>query len=372
MQGIELLTRRLRHHGRSQHASGAMHEQHAQVGVALFADTPQSSVLARRILFGRDAEPTGKVAAALHVGDIDKRRGHACSSHQADARHGHQQLAACTVVRHHLELGGDLLDAILQLMHLFEQHLHGRAQQLRQGAVDIADEPRHLGQACLGPHRNVQAKLATEAPHGVDVLRARGHPQRARSMHRLQGLLLDRLDAHRLDVAVARRFQKRRCVGRVRLVAANVGSDIRRRQQQYIDAQAGQPACPVMGRATVLHDHQRHHAVEKPALELRARQAVRFNAAPLLVGHAQLIYRFGQVNGHDHAFSALINLSAARTIHFGLLHVGCRPSRQMKVGWHIDAEKMWGSPSHQSSRRPQAPLVGTLRASHSGAAYRER
>ena len=25
-----------------------------------------------------------------------------------------------------------------------------------------------------------------------------------------------------------------------------------------------------------------------------------------------------------------------------------------------------------SSRRPQAPLVGTLRASHSGAAYRER
>ena len=25
-----------------------------------------------------------------------------------------------------------------------------------------------------------------------------------------------------------------------------------------------------------------------------------------------------------------------------------------------------------SSRRPQAPLVGTLRATHSGAAYRER
>jgi hypothetical protein len=38
------------------------------------------------------------------------------------------------------------------------------------------------------------------------------------------------------------------------------------------------------------------------------------------------------------------------SIHLGLHRVDCRPSHHMKAGWHIDAAKMRGSPSHHSTR----------------------
>jgi hypothetical protein len=54
----------------------------------------------------------------------------------------------------------------------------------------------------------------------------------------------------------------------------------------------------VVGRAAGFHDDQAHRAIDEPALELGARQALGFNDAPLVVSDGELENGFGQIHGH--------------------------------------------------------------------------
>lgn len=86
-------------------------------------------------------------------------------------------------------------------------------------------------------------------------------------------------------------------VAGIGLVTTHVGANVLG-HQAHLDAQAIEPACPVVSRATDLHDHRGHGSVGKPALELGAGQALGFNDAPVLVGDGDLKNRFDQVSGH--------------------------------------------------------------------------
>jgi len=98
-------------------------------------------------------------------------------------------------------------------------------------------------------------------------------------------------------------------------------------------------------------------------------------AAPLGISLTQLKHRFGDVYPDDHAAGGLNIGNAGCSIHLGLLRVGRRPPHHMKAGWHIDAAKTRGSPSHQFNADAKTghafgillARFGALRASRSGA-----
>jgi len=131
-------------------------------------------------------------------------------------------------------------------------------------------------------------------------------------MQALQGLLFDRLDAHRGDVGAAVRLEQRRGIGRIGLVALDVGAHVARRQQPHLDAEATEPAGPVVRGATGFHHHQADAAVRKPALELAAGKALAFDDLPVVIGDGELEDVLCQIDGDG------------RSIHLGLLPVGLR------------------------------------------------
>ena len=81
-----------------------------------------------------------------------------------------------------------------------------------------------------------------------------------------------------------------------------------------------------MGRATGFHHHQPHLAIDEPALELVACQAMGFQYLPMRIGHGQLEHALCQVNGDS------------SSIHVGLLSLmsADNPSH-MSASWHDDA-----------------------------------
>jgi hypothetical protein len=108
-----------------------------------------------------------------------------------------------------------------------------------------------------------------------------------------------RLHAHRADLGAARRLDQGAGIGRIGLVALHIRAHIGRGQQAHLDAQPIEPARPVVGRAASFHDHQADAAVDEPALELGAGEAVLFDHAPGGIGHGELEDGLGQIDAHD-------------------------------------------------------------------------
>jgi len=176
------------------------------------------------------------VARVLEVCDLAGGGGHQCGGgEQAHAGHGQQRLACWRLSGQVCELYLELADAGLEEADLLDQHSHGGTQPYRQGTGWIGQLPADLLQAQAAALADVDAELATEAAQRVDTGGASGHPQTARSMQGLQCLLLDAFDAHRLQLRAAQRLDERRGVGRVGLVAPDVGAHVLSRQQRDSD-----------------------------------------------------------------------------------------------------------------------------------------
>ena len=161
-------------------------------------------------------------------------------------------------------------------------------------------------------------------------------------MQALQRLLLDRFDLHRHDVRTARRFQQCRRIGSIGLVAFDVSTDVARRQQTNLDAQRLNLPRPIVCAAAGFHHDQPHIAVGKEAFELRARQAMLLDDAPVRIGHGDLEDTFCEINGHG------------CSIHHGLLLVALTLTPH-DASWHDDADRsggvhpITGSDSHRRS-----------------------
>jgi hypothetical protein len=176
--------------------------------------------------------------------------------------------------------------------------------RIGEHAGDLLDADARAG-------RDHDTELATEAAQCIDARGAGCHPQRAGAVQALQCLLLDRFDAHRDDLGTAHRLEQGGGIGRIGLVALDVRTDVSRRQQLNLDAQSIEPARPVVGGATGLHDNPSDRSIDEPALELTAREAVALDDLPLVISDGELEDVLCQVNGDG------------RSIHLGLLPVRC-------------------------------------------------
>jgi hypothetical protein len=110
-------------------------------------------------------------------------------------------------------------------------------------------------------------------------------------------------------------LRERTGIGSIGLVALDVGAYVRRRQQPDLDSLRVEPARPVMRAATRLHHHQTHRTVGKPAFELRARETLLLDRAPIVIGDRQLEDGFRKIHSH--------NGQSSGSIHVGLLLVDC-------------------------------------------------
>src|SRR4029450_12258604 len=86
-QAIDGLAGTNRDAGGAQHGARAVSEQHAQIAVAAFGDASEVAGAARRMLFGREAEPGGEVPRIVKVADVARSRGnHGGGGGEAGAR----------------------------------------------------------------------------------------------------------------------------------------------------------------------------------------------------------------------------------------------------------------------------------------------
>ena len=289
----------LRGRGGAQHTSGAVGQQHAQIAIPALGDVAQVARVARAVFLGREAKPAGEVACVLEVAHIaGGRRNHRGGRQQANARNGQQRGARRAQASRLGQLALQLGDARFQQANLLDQQASCCADQVGHGGVRIGQHPGDDLDAGASSHGDGDAELTAKAAQGVDARSARAHPQAADAVQPLQGLLLDRFDAHRANVGCAGGFQQGSGIGRIGLVASHIGAHVLGRQQLDFDAQASEPARPVVGRAARLHDDQADIAIGKPALELGARQALGFDHAPGRIGHGQLEDGLCQIDGN--------------------------------------------------------------------------
>src|SRR5207237_8434997 len=92
-------------------------------------------------------------------------------------------------------------------------------------------------------------------------------------MQRRNRLVLDRLDRHRVNLLIARRFEQGFRVGAIGLVAAHVSMDVVRRQQPDDVAELFELARPMVRRAARFEQYSGWRLLCKVRKESIARQA---------------------------------------------------------------------------------------------------
>ena len=177
------------------------------------------------------------------------------------------------------------------------------------------------------------------------ILAEYGFKQRQRELERgrLQRLLLDGFHPHRHDVGATSRFEQGASIGRVGLVPFYVGPDIGGGQELDLNAQAIEPAPPMMRGTTGFHDHQPDITVVEPAFELAAGQALLLDDFPMRIGNSDLEYTLGQINCNG------------SSMHFGLLSLKTDPHPHEHRQRQLGAEKTGESiPSFHRTLRDNA------------------
>jgi hypothetical protein len=89
-------------------------------------------------------------------------------------------------------------------------------------------------------------------------------------VERGQDLLVHGLHWNGSDIVVPARLQDALGVGAIRLVAANVGTDVVRRQQQHLVAEPLDFTRPVVSRTTRFHYHRGRRLLRQKGQELMA------------------------------------------------------------------------------------------------------
>ena len=130
-----------------------------------------------------------------------------------------------------------------------QQHRHaGRFDQQRANV-------RH---DALCADRNEDAEFAQQATEGIEPRGSRREPGGSQAMQRGNGLMLDRLDGHGVNLLVSIRFEEPFRIGAVGFIASDVRPHVVRGQQPHGMPEWLQLARPVMSRTAGLeHDGRR-------------------------------------------------------------------------------------------------------------------
>ena len=113
------------------------------------------------------------------------------------------------------------------------------------------------GMTFRAPNRDEHAELAQQPTDGIEARRPLRHPRAAQPMQGDKGLVRRCLERHRSDVLVTVGLEDALHVGAVGLIAADVGPNQVRRQEDDAMAQLLDASRPELRRAARFHHHRR-------------------------------------------------------------------------------------------------------------------
>ena len=336
-QSVERSASTLSRSCREQHGPGAMDQQGSKVRIALFADAPEPSPFAGRVLPGSQTQPADKVTAGGEALNLDHRGAQRGGGERSDAWNLQQSIDDRIVIVQAGELAVDVLAALFERVDLSEQFEQASVQQHRHGNVRAGQRIANGRNGPWRANRDADTKLAQAAAQKVEAPSTGGHPLRAQAMQLLQGLLIDRFDRHGADIRTACCLDQRRGVGRIGLVSPDIGSGVLSRQQHDLVTLTTQPAGVVVSRATGFHNDAACRPVDEEPVETRPAQALPLDNMPALIGQGDLEDILCQVN------------TDSRSIYGGLLLLGLADA--LHPAWHIDAESFRQEESISSFER---------------------
>jgi hypothetical protein len=160
-------------------------------------------------------------------------------------------------------------DLIIDQGELSSQHRQASSCLSRHAFVVIDDEPDESTQA-LPPNRRGKPELRHVASDRIRELDALAHEHQPNAMQHHDALLLDALPLDEAHSRASHRLTDRLGIGRVVLLALDVGLHIAWRHQPDLMAELGQLACPMMRRGAGLDPDQAGRKLGEEGKELRS------------------------------------------------------------------------------------------------------
>lgn len=183
--------------------AGAVGEQHADIAVAAFVDSAESSALAARSFAGRQSEKTRQVpGGAEAVGISDS--GYECGGGQeSDSRDGSQEGDGRSVGGDGLELSLGEGDVVVEGSNLLDEADEGWPQRDGERRVRVVEVGLESGQDVARTDRDGEPLFAQDGASEVEAGGAGVHPGLAQAVEGDDGLLGGCLDGDGLDRGAA-------------------------------------------------------------------------------------------------------------------------------------------------------------------------
>ena len=277
--------------GPAQHRLGADDQEPAQLGIAPLADLAQARLAAARVLPRHQSEPGREFPPAAEGGGVGHRRRQGAGGHRPDPRDRRQPLAGRAGAMPRQQLPADHGQPGRELLELLDERRQDPTRQrghpilglVPDGGDQLHDMARALGRddAELGqmaPQRVDQPCRATrpgslrERTIGAADRGPLTHQQITGAMDGQRRLLLLRLDRHKAHRRAGHRLADRRGIGRIVLVALEIGLDVLRRHQPHLVPERTDLTRPVVRRGTSLDPDQASGQTGKEAQDLAAPQ----------------------------------------------------------------------------------------------------
>jgi hypothetical protein len=198
--------------------AGAVNEEHANVGVALFADASESLAPSGGVLARGEPEPAGDLAAALEGMDVGDGGVEGGGREDSDPGDLEQRLDDGLLPGQLVKLGFHRFGASLEVPHLLEERQDGPAHAGRQTDLVILEEGVEVTQESLRSRGHGDAELPEERAHGIDPGGPGGHPLGTDPVERDQGLLVLTLDGDGVDPGAAVGLEEGLTIGSIGLV----------------------------------------------------------------------------------------------------------------------------------------------------------
>jgi len=295
------------------HRARSMDEQHAQVDIATFTDSPESAFRSAGVLLGSQAEEARKFAAGREAQYPADKGNEGSGRQQPDTGNRHQVLDHRHACRQNTQLALDGLDALLEVADLQARLSESQAQRIGNGAVGILNQGPDLGHDMVSTNRNGQAEFTQDATDGVDASSAVADPGRAQPVQSCDCLLRDGLDRDGMDLLVAMSFKQTLGVGTIGLVAPHVGFDIGRGQQQHLVAELTKFSSPVMGHAAGLEEDEGGFTLGEERKELLSGESKGFSDLAWVMRDRDLEHVLCQIDSDCGRFSHGLLLSVYQT-----------------------------------------------------------
>jgi hypothetical protein len=217
--------RRLGTLGMQEDGACPVDEEHAEVGVAVFADAAESTDGAAGAFARGEAEEAGEVATggeSVWVADGGDECG---GGEETDPGYGSEACDRGELACESGEVDLGRVDAFVELLHLVGDLGESGSESGWETRFGVVEESGEGWENVARPNGDRDPELAEETAGGVDACGSGGEPCGAKPVESGESLLIDRFDGDGADLFVPEGFEDALGVGAVGFVASDVGAD---------------------------------------------------------------------------------------------------------------------------------------------------